>query len=81
MRHARNATRVEVHVEGEADWIRLTVRDDGDARPADRDDRMGYGLIGMAERATLLGGTLQAGSDEVRGWSVHATLPRAGAVA
>jgi signal transduction histidine kinase len=81
VRHARHATRVEVHVEGEADWIRLTVRDDGDARPADRDDRMGYGLIGMAERATLLGGTLQAGPDEVRGWSVHATLPRAGAVA
>ncbi len=81
VRHARNATRVEVHVEGEADWIRLTVRDDGDARPADRDDRMGYGLIGMAERATLLGGTLQAGPDDDKGWSVHATLPRAGAVA
>lgn len=81
VRHARHATRVEVHVEGDADWIRLTVRDDGDARPADRDDRMGYGLIGMAERATLLGGTLQAGPDQIRGWSVHVTLPRTGAVA
>ncbi|MEX0658844.1 MAG: histidine kinase [Egibacteraceae bacterium] len=79
VRHARHATRVEVHVEGDADWIRLTVRDDGDARPADRDDRMGYGLIGMAERATLLGGTLQAGPDQIKGWSVHATLPRTGA--
>ena len=35
----------------------------------------GFGLRGMAERASLLGGTLQAGPDPDGGWSVDASLP------
>ncbi len=34
MRHARNATRIDVAVVGDQDAVRLTVRDDGDAGPA-----------------------------------------------
>ncbi|MEU0970233.1 histidine kinase [Streptomyces sp. NPDC005917] len=34
----------------------------------------GAGLIGMRERAALLGGTFEAGPDGAR-WAVHATLP------
>ena len=34
----------------------------------------------MTERATLLGGTLQAGPNRDRGWTVTAVLPRTGAV-
>ena len=33
-------------------------------------------LIGMTERATMLGGTLQAGPAPDRGWRVRAVLPR-----
>ena len=76
--HARHATRIDVHVAGEDDCVRLTVRDDGDAG-ADDGSRSGYGLVGMAERAALLGGTLEAGPGPDRGWTVNAVLPRADA--
>ena len=44
-------------------------------------DPSGYGLVGMTERATLLGGSLEAGPAPGRGWTVSAVLPRAGASA
>ena len=43
-----------------ADCVRLTVGDDGE-RPRRHARAPGFGLIGMAERAKLLGGTLEAG--------------------
>jgi len=75
--HARHATRIDVQVAGEDDCLRLTVRDDGDAGSADG-SRPGYGLVGMAERAALLGGTFEAGPGPGRGWTVSAVVPRAG---
>ena len=76
--HARHATRIDVQVAGEDDCVRLTVRDDGDAGSADG-SRSGYGLVGMAERAALLGGTFEAGPGPDKGWTVNAVVPRAGA--
>ena len=76
--HARHATRIDVQVAGEDDCVRLTVHDDGDAGSADG-SRSGYGLVGMAERAALLGGTFEAGPDPEEGWTVNAVVPRAGA--
>jgi signal transduction histidine kinase len=75
VRHARNATRISVCVAGEDDHVRLTVSDDGDASSTGRGS-VGYGLVGMTERATLLGGTLEAGPSPDSGWTVNATLPR-----
>lgn len=79
VRHARHATRVEVRVAADETAVRLRVRDDGDGGPARPAEPPGYGLIGMSERATLLGGTCVAGPDRDRGWTVTAVLPRAGA--
>jgi signal transduction histidine kinase len=76
LRHARNATRVHVAVSGDDDCIRLAVGDDGDPAPFDPRSTSGFGLIGMAERAKLLGGTLEAGPSRNRGWTVSAVLPR-----
>jgi signal transduction histidine kinase len=74
IRHSLNATTVTVEVAGDVGVVRLRVHDDGEAaRPATTG---GYGLLGMAERAKLLGGTCQAGPDPVGGWTVEATLPR-----
>lgn len=74
IRHALNATRVGVEVTGDAGVVRLRVHDDGEAaRPS---TNVGYGLLGMAERAKLLGGAFQAGPDPAGGWTVEATLPR-----
>jgi signal transduction histidine kinase len=74
-RHARHASRIEVRVDAADDGVHLSIRDDGEtgslAAP-------GYGITGMTERATLLGGTLQAGRAPGRGWVVTAVLPRAG---
>ncbi|MBO3738640.1 sensor histidine kinase [Actinoplanes flavus] len=74
-RHAQQATRVDVEVTGGATEVRLTVSDDG-ARVASAAHRPGYGLVGMTERITLLGGTLTAGPRPDRGWTVRAVLPR-----
>jgi signal transduction histidine kinase len=78
IRHSHNATAVTVEVTSEVtggiDVVRLRVRDNGEpTRPAITG---GYGLLGMAERAKLLGGALEAGPDPAGGWTVHATLPR-----
>jgi len=76
-RHARHATRVAVRVDGSANEVHLTVSDDGDPSVH---NGSGYGLVGMIERASLLGGTLQAGPAANRGWIIEATLPRDGSL-
>jgi signal transduction histidine kinase len=78
LRHARHATLVHVVVTGGDDSVRLTVWDDGDARPADAASSSGFGLLGMAERARLLGGAFEAGPNRDGGWTVHAELPKSG---
>ncbi|MFF5228686.1 sensor histidine kinase [Dactylosporangium sp. NPDC000521] len=79
-RHARHATRIAVRVHADDTSVRLRVTDDGDSGPARPATAPGYGLIGMTERATLLGGTCEAGPTHHdgtgRGWTVAAVLPR-----
>jgi signal transduction histidine kinase len=72
-RHAKHATRIEVRVAVDDTSVRLRVCDDGNAGPQ---GASGYGLVGMAERANLLGGTCQAGPNPGGGWTVTAVLPR-----
>ena len=74
IRHARNATAVSVEVSGDVGVVRLRVHDDGEAVRLSTTG--GYGLVGMAERAKLLGGACHAGPDPAGGWTVEATLPR-----
>ena len=78
VRHASRATRVEVHVTGHDDSVRLTVRDDGDPVSPGPDRSSAYGLVGMRERAALLGGVLETGPAADGGWTVTAELPRDG---
>ncbi|MFJ3520704.1 sensor histidine kinase [Streptomyces sp. NPDC090131] len=75
-RHARHATQVAVAVTGDADQVRLTIDDDGSAAGGRAPG--GYGLVGMRERASLLGGTFHAGPAAERGWRVEAVLPLTG---
>ena len=78
VRHARHATRIDVAVDADDEAVRLTVHDDGDATSADAMSTFGYGLVGMAERASLLGGSFAAGPNATGGWAVTAVLPRSG---
>ncbi len=72
IRHARNATRITVDVVIEGEEVRLLVRDDGE--PAAQGP-FGYGLVGIAERARLLGGSFRAGPAAGGGWMVDVVLP------
>lgn len=74
VRHARGATRVQVSVSCEGANVRLRVADDGRTAPGPPAEP-GFGLLGMTERAELLGGSLRAGPRPEGGWVVEAVLP------
>jgi signal transduction histidine kinase len=78
VRHARDATCVRVRVATDATALHLRVHDDGDTTHIGASRPSGFGLVGMAERARLLGGTCEAGPDPAGGWTVTAVLPRNG---
>src|SRR5919106_2974204 len=73
-RHARHATQIMVDVVRKGEQVHLSVQDNGDVATT-AENSSGYGLVGMAERASLLGGTLHAGPDAATGWTVEATFP------
>lgn len=74
VRHARSATCVRIDVRREGGVVKLRVSDDGRPKPG-LPAEPGFGLLGMAERAQLLGGSLVAGPDPEGGWVVEAVLP------
>jgi signal transduction histidine kinase len=71
-RHAPGAA-VDVELEYASDTLRLRVRDHGPG--AASPDLDGHGLLGMRERAIMVGGTLSAGPAEGGGFAVEAFLP------
>jgi signal transduction histidine kinase len=81
LRHAGAGARCAVTVEHDRDTVRISVVDDGaGAGGANPDgERGGHGLVGMRERAAVLGGTFDAGPRAGGGWRVHAVLPIPGA--
>lgn len=76
VRHARGASEVRVEVGVDGDAVRLRVVDDGVGAVEPSADRTGHGLLGMTERAHLVGGRLDAGPTVTGGWRVLALLPR-----
>ncbi|SEB28574.1 Signal transduction histidine kinase [Nocardioides exalbidus] len=71
-RHAVGVTSVQVSLDARHDDLTLTVTDDGTAGTK---NGAGFGIVGMTERAALLGGRLEAGPGPAGGWQVVATLP------
>jgi signal transduction histidine kinase len=73
LRHAR-ASSAEVLLKVDETEVSVRVRDDGRGSTPGRGG--GHGLIGMRERASLLGGSLQAGPrTDAAGFEVVAHLP------
>jgi signal transduction histidine kinase len=73
IRHA-GAQHVQVAISAKATNLEVAVTDDGHSEP--HPDDHGFGIRGMSERATALGGRLTAGrSASGRGWTVQASLP------
>ena len=77
--HAPKATGIHVTVDGHSDDVSVEVSNDG-VSTIQRADRDGFGLTGMEERATLLGGSFSSGPDTNGGWVTNARLPRSGKV-
>jgi signal transduction histidine kinase len=74
LKHA-GPTCATVAIEYGDEFLRVDVRDHGEG--GDTSSTLGYGLISMRQRATLLGGDLHAGPDAERGFRVTADLPLA----
>ncbi|MFF5982985.1 sensor histidine kinase [Streptomyces olindensis] len=76
-RHAADATEVAVHLTHDGQALEVTVLDNGKggtALPAAARGG-GFGLVGLTERVTALGGELRTGPRPERGWQVTAVLP------
>jgi signal transduction histidine kinase len=74
-KHAGARTHATVRLTYHTSYLEIDVVDDGTATgpPAAN----GNGLRGIAERASILGGTLTAGPRPHRGFGIHVTLPTA----
>jgi len=71
------AGEVDVTLVATSDGVVLTVQDNGRGVPAaDGDRRQGMGVMGMKERAVLLGGELDIISNGSGGTTVKAVVPR-----
>ncbi|WP_405866800.1 sensor histidine kinase [Streptomyces sp. NBC_00005] len=76
-RHAADADRVMVHLCYDADRLSVSVADDGRGGtqlPAAAHGG-GFGLVGLKERVTALGGELHSGPRAGDGWEVRAVFP------
>lgn len=69
---AKNAS---VTFDYEGDSLTVTILDDGPNPPSESSVEEGRGLLGMHERAALLGGSLDAGWVEAGGFRVRLRLP------
>ena len=75
VRHAAPPVEIDVRLDWSARGLHAEVADDGGAGPARSEFGSGTGLVGIAERVRLAGGTLTAGEREQRGWIVTVDLP------
>ncbi|MEU5690675.1 sensor histidine kinase [Actinosynnema sp. NPDC020468] len=76
LKHAGTGASSLVRVARAGEQVALEVVDDGYGTPHDLVAVSGgNGLIGMRERAGVLGGTLEAGPNPGGGWRVRAVLP------
>lgn len=75
--HATQATAITVTIRRTPQWLFVTVADDG--LPPQRDARLpqrgGFGLAGLHERVSAVGGWFRAGPGIERGWAIDAALP------
>src|SRR3984957_13531315 len=72
LKHA-NAQRVHVSLSCYGRLVEIDVTDDGSAPALAADG--GFGLLGMRERVSVYGGTVQAGPCDGGGYRVYARLP------
>lgn len=80
LKHSGPGTRAEVRLRGEGDGLTIEVLDDGRgaavrSMSGAHEGLPGHGIVGMRERAVLLGGGLDAGPRPGGGFRLTARLP------
>jgi len=77
-RHAR-AKRVDIRIQRRADTVHMRIKDNGkslDVHKVMHSGRIRHlGLLGMKERAEMLGGTFDIQSSPGKGTTIHVTIP------
>jgi signal transduction histidine kinase len=73
-KHAAGAP-IRIRVRRVPDELLVEITNDQGEPTADDKDRAGFGVLGMRERAVLLGGSLDAGHTTAGGWSTRARIP------
>ena len=73
LRHA-SATEIEVRLEYQPTRLVISVTDDGSGL-REPTPGGGHGLVGVRERVSLYGGTLEVGPTVAGGTRLHAVLP------
>ena len=69
---------VDVRLRYGPDWLDIEVTDQGPTdsmQPINGHDSGSHGLVGMRERVSLYGGTIDTGPTTGGGFSVHARIP------
>ncbi len=75
LKHAPGATRATVALTFAPSTVDIDVTNDGvDDTSSDRHQTGGHGVAGMAERAAVFGGTVEAGPQPPGGWRVATRL-------
>lgn len=75
LRHAPGTASATVSVARRADTVEVEVADQGATIAVPTSPGTARGLIGMRERASVYGGTVEAGPAPGGGWRVHASIP------
>ena len=73
-RHA-SASEVSITLDPVEGGMCMTVIDDGKGLEPERLDKKTLGLIGMKERALMMGGKLEVGNGELKGFRLAVTVP------
>jgi PAS domain S-box-containing protein len=73
-RHA-SASRVSITLDPVEGGVCMIVSDDGKGLDPDKLGRKTLGLIGMKERALMMGGRLEIGNGELKGFRLAVTVP------
>jgi signal transduction histidine kinase len=81
-RHAEGAAQVCVRLAYDAEFVELSIEDDGQGQPGcgpdENGNRGGFGLAGLRERANLLGGQMECGPRPGGGFRIAMHLPLKG---